>query len=472
MLSKKPILLIALLSSLVLIAGLLQFDDKKASAASDDTTDGTVYLPLLTNEYDSRWARSIFGVQVYTSTDLNSPYHEHMVNSQTTWVRSRVLWELVEPKNVDVASFDWAWADASLAAASKTKGGLKLIVVFETVPGWAQKIKGWPDGPIDPDALDDFADFVSATVERYDGDGFQDAPGRPIIKHWELFNEPDNNDGRWGQYGAEYAAMLQVAYGAIKAADPAAQVLFGGLAYDWFDGPFNRSFLSDVLAAGGGPYFDVMNFHLYPIFAPVTWGSTSTGLMEKTAAIRAELANYGLEKPLVITEAGWYSNADADPPSSDQEQIARLIQFFAQGYAADIDVIVWWMLYDPGNFLNDAGLVTNASQGPVVPKPSYTAYQTAVSLIAYSDFVKELSVSATGSSIMEAYQFRNSQGDLYVAWINPYGTSEVRPLTVPAREVLVMDGQGNGLGTYTDGNGDGLVSVNITDQPVYIQVVR
>ena len=29
-----------------------------------------------------------------------------------------------------------------------------------------------------------------------------------------------------------------------------------------------RSFLPDVLAAGGGAYFDVLNFHVYPAFAP------------------------------------------------------------------------------------------------------------------------------------------------------------------------------------------------------------
>ena len=44
----------------------------------------------------------------------------------------------------------------------------------------------------------------------------------------------------------------------------------GRLAYEWFSnehpnpGPFNRDFLPGVIAAGGGAYFDYVNFHYYP----------------------------------------------------------------------------------------------------------------------------------------------------------------------------------------------------------------
>ena len=70
-------------------------------------------------------------------------------------------------------------------------------------------------------------------------------------------------------------------------------MLLGGIAYDWFydqnNGNFNRYFLDDVLTAGGGDYFDIMNFHQYPAFAS-NWlppGSEGPGLIEKTLALRA-----------------------------------------------------------------------------------------------------------------------------------------------------------------------------------------
>ena len=63
--------------------------------------------------------------------------------------------------------------------------------------------------------------------------------------------------------------MLKQAYPAIKSARPDVNVIMGALAYDNWGGPnrpgfnggqcgpFNFSFLDDVLANGGGDYFDV-----------------------------------------------------------------------------------------------------------------------------------------------------------------------------------------------------------------------
>ena len=67
-----------------------------------------------------------------------------------------------------------------------------------------------------------------------------------------------------GKSGAKYAEMLQAIYPAVKAANPNAQVLMGGIAFDYFEdqgGTFVRSFINEVLQAGGGDYFDIMNFH-------------------------------------------------------------------------------------------------------------------------------------------------------------------------------------------------------------------
>ncbi len=47
--------------------------------------------------------------------------------------------------------------------------------------------------------------------------------------------------GYWGHEPAAYAALLEAVYQPMKRIDPDAQVLFGGLAYDWFTsegGPF------------------------------------------------------------------------------------------------------------------------------------------------------------------------------------------------------------------------------------------
>lgn len=469
--------------SIALLTLLLQRDGKSllgasAIAATQTTTNETsLHLPLILTQPAIQPPPTLFGVQTYGSSDPSTPHYPYLIGSQASWVRTTIGWSSVEPQNVDPADYDWRSADNVVAIAHSDMGQLNLIVTIETVPSWAQLNPDDAYGPIHPDALDDFGEFLTATVERYDGDGYRDAPGSPVIRHWELFNEPDGNERRWGGYGTEYAEMLEVAYEAIKTADSNAQVLLGGIAYDWFDyqgGPFDSEFLDDVLSAGGGPYFDVMNFHAYPVFAS-NWGSQSTGLREKTAAVRAKLADYGLEKPMMITEAGWHNGTDFVPSSSDTEQIGRLMQLATHAAAADVKALIWFMINDPGSYLPPYGLVT--SDEPPQPKPAYTAYQTAVSMLGEAEFVRTLLPGETGASNMEAYRFNSGGQPLYVAWMNPYGTNEVQPLHIPATEVTLLTGTGGmkapdslNANPITDHDGDGFVTVNIISQPIYIQV--
>jgi hypothetical protein len=429
-----------------------------------------IYLPLVFNHYDPQFPGQMFGMQVYGSTAENSTYYPYLMNSQASWVRVNTSWLSVEPVDVEPANYSWGSIDQLLSVARSDKGGLNLIAVVDVVPVWA-RLTGHANGPIASDSLEDFSEYVEALVERYDGDGFEDAPGNPVVRHWEFFNEPDLSS-RWGNYGAEYAAMLKVAYPAVKRANSSAQVLFAGIAYDWFEsqgGLFVESFLDDVLIDGAGDYFDVMNFHVYPLFEP-NWGGDSTGLIGKTTAIRQKLAEYGLEKPVVITEAGWYNNADVIPGSSDAEQIARLVQLITQGLAADVKVLIWWMLWDPGDGISDYGLVTNDS--PPVPKQAFTAYQTAVSLLNNTRAAYQLTNAVTGSSNMEAYRMTTTAATVYTAWMNPYGTTEVRPLRIPAASATVLDGLGNTIGTAVDNDNDGYVTVAVSSQPIYIQVTN
>ncbi|GAB4278963.1 MAG: hypothetical protein Kow0080_30950 [Candidatus Promineifilaceae bacterium] len=468
---KQPFKTTLLLLATLLVTVLLGQTQKPTAAKTTGTVNYFTYLPTILNRYDSQFPGPLFGMQVYSSTDPTNKYYNALINSQTSWVRSRVRWDLVEPTNVAPSNYNWNTADANLAVAQPANGGLNVIAVIDFVPNWAQQIPGAVSGPIKSANLNDFAEFVQATVERYDGDGFNDAPGQPIIKHWELINEPDGTPNRWGFYGAEYAQMLKVAYPAIKAADPNAQVLFGGIAYDSFienGGPFNKSFLDDVLAAGGGDYFDVMNFHMYPLFAPY-WGEDMTGLPGKTDAIRAKLAEYGLEKPIVVTEAGWHNSTNIEPVSTgDDEQIALLVQLVTHSFAKDIKVMIWFMLYDPGDFLPDFGLVTNGN--PPVEKAAFSAYTTAVSMLKNAQYAANVTPTHTGTPYLEAHQFTTPQGTLYIAWMSPFDTTTTATFSVPATSVTVFDARGNTIGTFTDGNGDGKVDVTIANDPVYIRV--
>lgn len=95
-----------------------------------------------------------------------------------------------------------------------------------------------------PDDLDAYGEWVTATVERYDGDGVGDAPALSGGIHlWEVDNEPDLHNRvpprgskkvgfnpKYFSTPTEYAQIWEITHAAIVAADPTAKVLPAGLA--------------------------------------------------------------------------------------------------------------------------------------------------------------------------------------------------------------------------------------------------
>lgn len=455
-------------------------------AAAEQTA--RIYLPATLYGRMSPWSEnSIFGVQVYNDSRPSSRYHSALIDSGATWLRVAVYWGMAEPVNTTPAGYTWSYADMGLAAAlPATGGGVRVIGTIENAPPWALLDITKPDGPLKPGNLADFQEFVGALVERYDGDGFQDAPGSPIVDYWELYNEPDRilttTDGRWGNHPTEYAAMLAAIYPVVKSRNPRAQVLLGGLAYDFFEdqgGPFSRTFLDGVLAAGGGNHFDIFNFHTYPSFAhnwlPAGQQGGGTGLLQKSKHLEDKLAKTGLIKPMFITEAGWHSNSTPTAQGSEEIQARYVVQLFTQSLAAGIDSMIWWMLFDPGEGGWDNGLVT--TDNPPHRKQSFYAYQTLVKRMTGKAFVRTLSDGETTNPLVEAYQFRDTLNGSthYMAWLNPVATNNTTLITLNAEEVRLIDIYGTPLGTVADGDDgadDGRVRVTLTGRPAYIEVTR
>jgi hypothetical protein len=426
---------------------------------------------------------SVFGVQVYSPMNKNSPYFPYLQNSGASWVRVPVNWATVQPDNPSQAN--WGPIDAVLGVART--GCANVIATIDSAPTWAQAIDGSVRGPIKPAQMGNFVKFVQALVERYDGDGNADAPNGAVVNYWEFYNEPDfganpSEGNGWGNYGSQYAAMLKAIYQPVHTANPNARVVMGGIAYDAFtdapDGVFVRAFLDDVLTAGGGSAFDVMNFHYYPAFRKDWTQTDGTGLPEKIAAIRQKLADHALEKPLVLTETGWHSNDALQNPSSEEEQSRYVVRFFAQSIAYDLQFSIWWMLHDgliESGYQFANGLVSDAQ--PPIAKPAYRVYQTAVNRIASAQFVAALSTAETQDPNLEVYQFaENSTGKrMYVAWINPVESSEMRPLTVAGGLVTVYDKENNLQSVVRDGDANdndraqnGRITIPVGSSPLYI----
>jgi len=236
-----------------------------------------------------------------------------------------------------------------------------------------------------------WADFVHNTVERYKPGGIlaaqQGWPEGVGIRYWEIWNEPDL-DQFWLGGVEEYYRLLEVGYKTIKAADPEATVLLGGLAF--YEKPTWLSKLLDLI--GSDParsYFDVLSFHYYwAVYTGEYW----------MAQARAILDAHNLQHvPIWITESGvpvWDDYPATQPQYSVppyspfratmEEQAAYVIQNAALAFYHGIERNYHFMLHDDcGNAPPDAfGLrqnftphVCNPAQGK--PRPSYVAYQLA-----------------------------------------------------------------------------------------------
>ncbi|MGB9777520.1 MAG: hypothetical protein ACPLYD_14715 [Anaerolineae bacterium] len=416
---------------------------------------------------------TVFGIQTYGGLHLPTAGLTLAQQARAYWIRSDIWWAGVEPTDRLPKDYQFAFYDASFLSA--TRAGFQLVVTIWGNPSWAAT---YVNGPIDKVDIGEFVEFVGTVVERYDGDGWEDAPGSPVIDYWEFYNEPDNGSrlaaerggAYWGHFGADYARMLCTVYPVIKDANPRAQVALGGLAYDWFEdqnGPFVRKFLDDVLAAGGGNCFDVMNFHYYPAFES-TWSPYGPGLSGKANYLRNKLAQYGIvNKPMICTETGWFSH-HTNIPSTPEIQSRYVIKLFAQSIASDLGLSIWFSWIDPGPFYGDFGLLTQDLQ----PKSAFYAYRIAAKVLGRASFRRALSSSELGSPALEGYLLATPDGrDLYVLWSNDEVT---RTVTLPILTAHITDMYGNLAATVIDrddGWVDGRIRLSVGPNPVYVEAM-
>ena len=397
------------------------------------------------------------GVQMYGDTGRTSPYMPYLLQSGASWVRVLVNWNTIEP-----TPGNYNFYSVERAAAAYKDACVNIVLLVDYTADWAASktgASGYPNrSPIKPEYVDDYANFIAKLAERYDGDGIDDSSSGIVINHIELYNEPDYyadgpDGGGWGNNGAAYAQMLAAVDSAVEQTSPNTKLILGGLAYDYFAGEeatgvFVRSFLDDVLAAGGGDHVDLLSLHYYPKNRG-NWTNdpNSTGFAEKLQAVRQDLNNQGYQSlPIIVTEVGWHSNPSDNFPSTPEIQSRYVVQLLAQALANHVQIVIWWMLYDPGSLHPyDDGLVTeNLAGSPATPKPAFAVYQQAVRRLGHAEFTAALTTAEVGAPALEVYQFFNkaTSETTYVAWHNPSESDASAPLTLPLPAVTVYSKSG------------------------------
>jgi polysaccharide biosynthesis protein PslG len=217
-------------------------------------------------------------------------------------VRADANWSWVQPSGP--TTFDWTKLDQEVH--SIRAAGMSIDLIIDGCPRWAALASAAADPSPQPASSRQYAAWAADVAARYSPEG---------VNYFEIWNEP-NNIGFWQPKPnpAAYTADLVAAYAAIKAVDPSAFVISGGLAPEVTNG-VNYSpiaFLEAMYAHGARGNFDALGLHPYTFPAdPDSYESWSawSQMTQTSPSIRSIMTKNGDGgKPIWITEFGAPSN--------------------------------------------------------------------------------------------------------------------------------------------------------------------
>lgn len=392
-----------------------------------------------------------------------------------------IAWRDVEPQQ---GNYQWgvlASLETELRAARAV--GVTPILNVQMTPDWAQGVPPYSCGPIRRDKFDAFADFMVQLVQRYG------STSEYNVRYWQIANEPDiavgivppdSVFGCWGDlndpyYGGKYfGEMLQVVYPRIKAADPNAIVVMGGLLLEC--DPYTMTvpetcknaerlqsgyFLEGVLMGKGAENVDVIDIHNYGLLdmnlpARMTdyynWVGPQggTGIAEKVAFVRRLLDKYGKpDLPIMISEVA----LKCEEPSDDCQDVgaAYIPRAYAEGYGLNLTALIYYAMITEFKY---KGLLLE----DFTPKKQFEAYKFMGSQLSWVEHVGPITQfdGVDGQEFKQTFVRR-----LWILWSKD-GLDHT--ITLPNDFVQAYDKYGNVLPTSGG-------ELTVGWSPVYVQLM-
>jgi hypothetical protein len=164
----------------------------------------------------------------------------------TTW-RGSFGWDDYEPTP---GHYDFAWLHRFVKLAARH--GIQLRPYIGYTPAWAgverlDDSEVWNDPPARLEQFNRFVEKLARALQQY-----------PNLRSYEIYNE-ENVEQWWDGTVGEYNAVLAAGANAIRAQDPDAQVLLGGMVWpdvEWLEATCAEHANADRI--------DVVPFHAYP----------------------------------------------------------------------------------------------------------------------------------------------------------------------------------------------------------------
>jgi len=268
----------------------------------------------------------------------------------THWVRLFATWPDLEPSRGVYAS---NWLESYEQTFSSLPAGTKVILDVVDSPSWET---GSTDEHTPPANPQDYAALLGMLAQRF---------GTKVAAY-EIWNEEDAPIWWTGAPDpAAYTQLLKATYPVIKAANPRATVVLGGLTGN------DYQFLEGVYAAGGKGYFDAVGVHTDTAcdkLSPYEFLRGSDGRLIDDSflaykEVHAVMLANGDDSPIWMTELGWRTTeAECSEGAwagqtaegvSEQQQATFLRQAYnCLAQAPYVQVALWFQLQDQGTSLS------------------------------------------------------------------------------------------------------------------------
>lgn len=312
-----------------------------------------------------------------------------IVAAGARWVAIDFDWPSIEPRP-GVYSWDQGGVGGvDRAVRMARERGLDVLGLIVYTPEWARPAACTQSDKCPPADPQTYARFARRVVERYAPQG---------VHHWQIWNEP-NNSGFWKPRPdpRAYTNLLVAAYRQIKAADPSATVLAGGLSPGGSQPSRSHmspsDFLTRIYLSGGGGSFDALAHHPYAFndgSFPLN-GHPLNGFVQ-TAFLHDVMAFVGDgRKKIWATEVGAPTGTAPGDSVSETMQVRILNEFLdgwdgwvnfrypdhrraARDFGAFTGPAFWYQARDQGTDPRDREQNFGLLRHDGSPKPSYAAF--------------------------------------------------------------------------------------------------
>jgi hypothetical protein len=285
---------------------------------------------------------------------------------------------------------DWSQIDPLVEAAARN--GIDVLPFVFGTPSWV--VQGLDArscqpktcalyAPRGPAAIEEWKRFLTEAAQRYGPGGafwaeHPELPPNPIVV-WQLWNEQNSKSFYRPKPDANaYANLVTAGRTAIRAVDPTAKILLGGM-YGYPGGEDNKkllawTFLRKLYAVPGfAEQFEGVGVHPYSARLPK--------VIEQVRLTRREIQRAGDGgAEMWITEVGWSSGDGKNPLERGKQGQANRLRdamrfFIGQRSAYNIQSVTWFAWRDLAGrpicqWCAEAGLF-KAKQ--LTPKPSWRA---------------------------------------------------------------------------------------------------